>query len=425
MRWPSLQQRVALFVLFAATLLIRTGFGAVLPVLPIYVAEHGASPLIIAGMTNLYLASHALLQGPAGHLSDRFGRRPVLLAGAALYALVSGLYLLRAGPVLFTLLRLLEGVAASAITPVVRAAVTDLVSAPSRGKAFGGLAAVDNAGFLLGPLLGGLAQSVGGLRAPFLAGAVLSLMAVLALLWLPRQSVPAGDGAPAERPDGALAAASVPPSPIRRPPFLRTLPGSDLGRILRSGAFWAAALPGISFAYLSGLYSVIWSLYLQEVGATPWQISLSFTMYSLPVLLLMLPAGSLTDRVGRPKMVLAGGLFAAIVTMGYGFFYTPWPLLILSGLDGVAAAIFTPASQAFIADVTPSNMRGRFLGLVGSAATLATMAAVTVVGALYQRVPTWVLFAVGTLMLGVGTLISVWLMLRRPTDALREALENG
>lgn len=399
-------QRLGLVVLFAATLLIRTGIGAILPVLPVYAKAHGASPFMIALMTNAYLASHVLLQGPAGHLSDRWGRRPVLLAGAALYALVSALFLLDGGPWLFTGLKVLEGVAASAVTPVVRAAVADLVSPEGRGRAFGGLAAVDNAGLFLGPLLGGWVQATSGVQAPFVAGALLSLMATLALLWLPYQ-------APARGPAAAVAATA----------FRWALPSSDLGRFLRSGGFWAAALPGISFAYLTGLYSVIWSLYMEEVGATPWEVSLSFGLYSLPVLLLLLPFGAITDRVGRPQMVLVGGLSAALITLGYGFFPSPVPLMLLGVLDGVATAIFTPASQAFIADVTPWNVRGRFLGLVGSASTLATMAAVTLVGALYQQVPTWQLFALGAISLGVGTLFSVWLMVRRPAEALRAELE--
>ncbi|MFZ5815128.1 MAG: MFS transporter [Bacillota bacterium] len=396
--------RTALILLFAATLLIRTGYGGIMPVLPLYAAEHGLSPMLIALMTNAYLASHAFLQGPMGHLSDRWGRRPMLLGGAALYALVAALFLLDGGPWPFTLLRALEGLAASAVVPVVRAAVVDLVAPEGRGRAFGALFAVETAGLVLGPLVGGWAHTAGGIQAPFLAGAGLSLLATLALLALPRGMRPVAPAEPAAE-----------SGPIRR---------GELQRILRSGAFWAAALPGISMAYLTGLYTVIWSLFMQEVGATPWEINLSWGLYSLPVVLLMVPFGALADRIGRPRMVLTGGLLTALITLAYGFFANPLPLLILCAVDGIATSIFTPASQAFIADVTPVSMRGRFLGLVGSASTVATIGAVTLLGALYGRVPASWIFGIGTLTLGAGTLLSVWLMTRRPTYALRQELED-
>jgi DHA1 family multidrug resistance protein-like MFS transporter len=394
------RNRYALWALFAATAAVRIGFGAVIPVLPIYVHQHGLNTFMIALMTNAYMIAVALFQSYAGHLGDRLGRRPVMLAGTWLYTAAAALFMIDAGPWYYVLLRGLEGMGAAAFGPASRAFLADLVPESERGKAYGQLMSWDMAGILLGPMLGGVAQSIGGLRAPFAFCALLGLVAGVPLLFF--------------APKGRVgAAAAVEGERINIP----------AGRLVRSPAFWAVALPGIGFSYLNGLYSVIWSLYMQAHGATTWEINLNFTLFSVPMVLFMGYFGKLADRVGRPLLIGLGGLGSTITTFLYGVFPSPWALNGLCMLDGVSSSMFSPASQAFMAEVAPPAIRGKFMGLVGTSQTIATIIVVFGIGWLYEHVATIWLFALGALSLAFGCGSAVVIMLRRPAAGLRRELE--
>ncbi|HEY3365516.1 MAG TPA: MFS transporter [Symbiobacteriaceae bacterium] len=399
------RKQTIMWAVFAANLAVRVGFGGILPILPIYAQQHGLSTFMIAVMTNAYLLSNVLFQSPAGHLGDRVGRRPVMLAGTWLYTVAAALFLLDGGPWYYVALRAVEGLGASAFGPTARAYVADLVPREQRGRAFGMFNAFDMAGILIGPMVGGLAEAVGGPRAPFAVCALLGLVAGVPLMLLAR---PAGKAADAE-----LAAAQLPAATV------------GTGRILRSPAFWAVAMPQFGFAYLNALYSVVWSLYMQRVGATPWQISLSFTLFAVPMVALTVPFGALADRVSKPLLVATGGTISALTTLAYGIFPNPNALIGFGVIDGAASAMFSPASQAFMADVTPDRIRGRFTGLVGSVGTAATILFATAIGYMYERTSAMLLFALGALALAFGCGSAVMLMVRFEVTALREALERN
>jgi MFS family permease len=403
----SRSTRYAFWAILAATAAVRIGYGAVIPGMPLYVQEHGMGTSMVALMTNAYMIANALFQGYAGHLGDRFGRRTLMIAGTWLYTVAAALFMIDGGPWFYVILRGLEGLGAAAFGPASRAYVADVVPESDRGKAYGQLMSFDMAGVLLGPVAAGLVSNFGGLRATFALCAILGVVASAMLLFLTRgrQAAPAPNAA-ATATTGDTAAAI--PTP----------------RLLRSPAFWAVALPGIGFAYLTGLYSVVWSLYMQAHGATVWQINLSWTLFALPMVLFMVPFGTLADRVGRPLLIAVGGLAAALVTLGYAVFPAPWALLALCMLDGVASSMFTPASQAYLAEVAPGVIRGKFMGLVGSASTIATIVVVPLVGYLYDHAsPMW-LFSLGSLSLVLGCGSAVIIMLRHPAAELRQRLER-
>jgi MFS transporter, DHA1 family, multidrug resistance protein len=403
--------RYAFWAILAATAAVRIGYGAVIPGMPLYVQEHGMGTGMIALMTNAYMVANALFQSYAGHLGDRFGRRNLMIAGTWLYTIAAALFMLDGGPWFYVVLRALEGLGAAAFGPAARAYVADVVPEGERGKAYGQLMSFDMAGVLLGPMAAGLVQNFGGLRASFALCAILGLLASVPLLLLTRGRQTAATDAAVS---GTTAVRSA----------TAALPAISTPRLLKSPAFWAVALPGIGFAYLNGLYTVVWSLYMQDHGAAVWQINLSWTLFAVPMVLFMVPFGALADRVGRPLLIAVGGLAAALVTLGYAVFPAPWALLGLCMLDGVASSMFTPASQAYLAEVAPGAMRGKFMGLVGSASTIATIAAVFLVGYLYEHAtPLW-LFSLGSLSLLLGCGSAVIIMLRHPAAALRERLEQ-
>lgn len=399
--------RTALWAVFAATCTVRIGFGGILPVLPIYAEQHGMTPWLIAVMTNAYMLSNVLCQSAAGQMGDRWGRRPVLLAGLGLYTLAMALFTLDGAAWYYIALRGIEGLGASAFGPTVRAFVADLVPEGERGRAFARLTSFDMAGFLFGPVFGGVAQGLFGPRAPFALSALLSLLAGLPVLLFAHGYRPSPT-------TGETPAAGQAPLALRLP----------LRRVLVSTAFWVVSLPSIGFGYLVGLYNVVWSLYMQAAGSTPWQISLSYTAWALPAVVLTLLFGSLADRVSRPLLMGIGGGLSTLVTLLYALLPFPLPLIILSGVDGAGGSLFIPASQAYMAEVAPERVRGHFFGLVGALSTAAAIGAGLLVGYLYEHVaPIW-LFGLGATCLSLTVGSAVWLMLRRPPALLRSSLET-
>src|SRR5688572_5192745 len=174
------------------------GFGIVLPILPLYAKRFGASPVTATALVAAFSAAQFVCSPLLGRLSDRIGRRPVLLfslAGTAIASLVTGL----AGsvPLLFVG-RIIDGISGASVS-VAQAAVADVASPEERPHLLGLLGAAFGLGFVAGPAIGALA-ALGDHRLPFLiAAAIAGVNAVVAVFRLPETHRP-GESTPSEGP---------------------------------------------------------------------------------------------------------------------------------------------------------------------------------------------------------------------------------
>lgn len=180
------------------------GFGIVLPILPLYAERYGARPATAGALVASFSLAQLLFAPVWGKVSDRYGRKPVLivsLVGTAIGSLVTGL----AGALWVLFLgRLLDGASGASVS-VAQAAVTDVAAPAERARLLGLLGAAFGLGFVFGPALGGLA-ALGGPHVPFLLAAALAAAnAVVAARRLPetkpasasvRIRVPQGDADP-------------------------------------------------------------------------------------------------------------------------------------------------------------------------------------------------------------------------------------
>jgi MFS transporter, DHA1 family, tetracycline resistance protein len=186
-----------LLVIFLTIFVNLVGFGIIIPLLPFYAETFGASPLVIG----LLFAAFSLCQLVAapllGDLSDRYGRRPVLIFSLA-GTVVSFVMLALAQSILMLFLaRIVDGLSGGNISTA-RAYVADVTEPKDRAKAYGLIGAAFGLGFIMGPALSGLLAGI-SLEAPVWAAAGVTLVAtIMAWLWLPetvhRQS--AGTGMP-------------------------------------------------------------------------------------------------------------------------------------------------------------------------------------------------------------------------------------
>ena len=173
-----------LLVIFLTVFVNLVGFGIIIPLLPFYAETFGASPVVIGLLFAAFSLAQLVAAPVLGALSDRFGRRPILifsLVGTvisfAMLAVAQSLTMLFAA-------RVIDGLSGGNIT-IARAYIADVTEPGERAKAFGFLGAAFGLGFIVGPGLAGLFAHI-SYTAPIWAAAAVTLLATgMAWLWLP------------------------------------------------------------------------------------------------------------------------------------------------------------------------------------------------------------------------------------------------
>ena len=330
LRDPSLR---VLLVLSAFAGLIS---GLVVPFISLIARDRGASYALIGLMASGFLISQAVLQFPAGALSDRIGRAIPIAAGLVVEGLATAAFTFTTTPELFVLLRLAQGVGLALIYPSARALIVDLTPPERRGQAFAAWWGALNGGWLLGPALGGLLAGIIG-KAPLFVIGGLGEVALGALVLATIGRLSAG------RPRPRLVEERVP------------------YRALLAAPLVAAFILAIGFEFPVGIFTGIWSVYLADLGASEFELGVSFTTFSLTNLLFLPLGGRLADRVPRWRRLLVLSLALGVVVIGYAIPSVP-AILLLGALEGAIIALVSPSVDAYLASVSDPRVQGRVQG---------------------------------------------------------------
>lgn len=322
--------------LLSGQLIMFTGVAALFPVAPLYVRRHGGSSLDIALFIAGPLIANTLVQVPAGRLTDRVGRRPMLLGARAVYAMLAFALFADQGPLwLLAVLRTLQGASSGAYVPALRAALVDLSGPERRAERFAQLQAVEMVGLLVGPLLGGLIALWRDAGIFLVAGAA-NLAGLLAMRRVPEtRRATAGD---------------------QRPPRLR---------------WWANRgifVPCLGVAALGtvfSMYDVVWPLYLSARGYSSLVIGVTVSLYALPILLLARAGGRLADRANRSRLMAASFATCAVCASVYPSLRALLPILVVGTVEAVGFVLVEPTLFAVIGDSSPADSRGRAMGIGG------------------------------------------------------------
>lgn len=334
------------------------GAGMVSTVRVLYVHHRGGSLAIISSMAIAFLVSNFVFQYPWGWAADRFGRRRVILIGLFLQAGVSVSYVFVQDPVLFVVLRLVEGAAAASILPAARAAIADLVPDESRGRAYGIFSMFFNIGFLFGPGLGGLLAVVGYSRV-FVVAAILRLVGA-AVVFL-------GVGTAMDRrmPVGA----------------------QDVG------ARWLDLFSlGLLGAYIIAFGDYLWlgfdltlaPLWMRHhLGASLPLIGLAYSTWSLPSAIMAPIGGRLADRHRRWLLILIGGLGQLPMYAVYVSAHSIYPVIAGFVIQATLYSVVTPAVDAHVARASPVLHRGRVQSIYSAVGVAGAFAGATIFVPLY------------------------------------------
>lgn len=184
-----METKKVLPILFLVMFLVMVGFGIIIPVIPFLAEEVGGSPTELG----LLMASYSLMQlvfAPIwGRLSDRIGRKPIMIIGIAGLALSFFISAIADSLLLLFVARIIGGILSSANMPTAMAYVADITTAENRSKGMGIIGAAAGLGFVFGPAIGGIFSKT-SLSLPFIIAGVLSLVTLLLVIFLLKESLP-------------------------------------------------------------------------------------------------------------------------------------------------------------------------------------------------------------------------------------------
>ena len=376
MATQSQKQLPALFLIVFINLV---GFGVVLPVFPFFGNMVQASP----AQTTIAMAAYSLGQfvgAPVwGKLSDRYGRRPILI-GSLLGAILSYIILAHAQDIwVLGASRLFGGLMAGNIAAAF-AYVGDITTAESRPKAMGMIGAAFGLGFIFGPAIGGLIAGNNPDLADFAivgyTSATVTAVAAIAAFFLLPESLTAERRAAAGAEETNLATGDV----LRAKPIIWALMALTL-LVIGSAAMMEATLA--FFAHDAFRWG-------------PSDVGLSFAAVGLISAALQGgAAGPLAKRFGSARLAIAGvaahaaGLALIAIASSAAFMMTGLAVM------AVGLGLFNPAFQTLSSDQTDDRDRGLVMGLTQGASSLGRVIGPAVSGSLYQRIGQQAPFGIG------------------------------
>lgn len=330
-------QKELILVALAGTIVVM-GLGFIIPLFPIYVSEKGASNFQLGLIVSGFTISQFLVQPFFGGLSDRWGRKPFMVGGMVCYGLVALLYIFSDSLSQVFWVRLLHGVGAGMIWPALSAYVVDQTPVERRGETIGLLSGVEMVGFAVGPFLGGILYSLGGMNLPFIGCAVLSLVAA-AILWSFIQ------GKTPERQGIKLSWGERYGFSSLRLPDIRLL-------------CWI----GFTEAFVWGIIITILPVMASRLGVPPGKIGWLFSAYFVVYILLQRPVGKWSDRQGRKKPILLGMSIYTVAVLLLSQGGSLLHLILVLAIAGAGLGIYSPSVRVAIADLSSEKVRGASMG---------------------------------------------------------------
>lgn len=417
MRKPSL------LVVFLTVFIDLIGFGIVLPLLPIYSRNFGASDVVVG----VVMASFSLMQflfAPAwGRLSDRIGRRPVLLVstfGAALSYAVFGYGSTlggHTGLLILLVSRIVAGICGANIT-VAQAYIADITPPDQRSRKMGLIGMAFGLGFIFGPILGGTAAKHLGFSGPgYVAAGLCAANFFLALALLPESRRP-GSSPAGQRPHFSQ--------------WLHVLRRPTIGLLVT--IFFLATFCFTCFETTLGLL-VLDNFHLDSIHDAG-TVTVLFTFCGIVSAFVQGgPIGKLVKKLGEPKLIAVSLLLVAVslipmpfihgdTDLSWGVLVTkaglPWlELLLVLAVLSIGSGLTRPPLFGMLSILTPEHEQGETIGVAQSAGSLARIAGPIFAGTLFHLRPTWPYVACGVIAL--FTAFIAWQRLCRSEGVLLSA----
>ena len=379
----------SLFSIIVVVFIDLLGFSLILPLLPYYAETFQASEFVTGLLVASYAAAQLIGAPVLGRLSDRFGRRPLLLA--SVFGTFVGFLLLGFANTLWMLFaaRVIDGFTGGNLS-IAQAYITDVTDAKDRSKGLGLIGAAFGLGFIIGPVTGGLLSQFGYAVPAFAAAAMSFANLALIYFWLP-ESLTAEKRASAtdKKPAFSLSA------------LLTALQRPFTGSLLVTRFFF-----GLAFA----IFQTIFSLYaLTKFNLTATETGYVLTYVGLlSVITQGFLVGRITAKFREDILIVACVALMAVSLIGWALAPSVFALLVILTPTALSGGILnTLLSSTLTKAVSPQEVGG-ILGLSASVESATRIFAPVIGGALLQQVGTWAPGAFGAIvMVGVFAYVFV------------------
>ena len=360
--------------------LTDTSVKMVYSVMPMFLMSIGASKTTLSLIEGIAESTASLIKALSGFWSDKIGKnKPFMIVGYGLSALIIPLYTFVVSPIQILVLRFIErfgkGIRAAPRDSLIAGSITDGDS----GRSFGLQKAMDNSGAIFGPLAAFALLSFlpGNYRLIFLLAGIPSVLGILVLIFGIREA--------GKNRSELITRFRFKDFPPRYYFFL-----------------------GILFIFtLGNSTDALLMVKANEVGVKVALIPLVYLITSVVSVLLAIPAGTLSDRIGKEKVLIAGFVIYAVVYYGFGVTTSIGIIFALFALYGLYSAATDGIQKAFISDLIDKNKKGTGLGIYNGLLGITLLPASLIAGYLYDKVNSAVPFYFGA----ATALISAILML--------------
>lgn len=361
-------------------MIISLGFGLIMPLFPLYLkflaggtAEVG---LQVGILFSSFVLTRAVFAAPFGNLSDRLGRKKLILIGSILYAILAVLFTIPDSWFGLVFVRAFQGLASAMVWPVSEALVIDSTPASMRGRSMGKLVMGSNLGMVIGPFVGGALYGVAyytlgfsegdSYKFPFYFTSITAIVGAV-LVWR------------------YVTDAKAPKEHKTKMSFRELLSpcGVDSQCLTNLKVLYAnAAMEGFAFAGIGPLMVLFLSFRFPELDVANIPLIVGLAM-GLGVLVAY-PSGRMADRVGRKKMFVIGGYVSFIGTIFIPYGWALAPVILFLTMRSMAFQVASPALRALQADNVPEEIRGRLIGMLESMSNFGAVLGAPIGGILWD-----------------------------------------
>lgn len=346
----ALKKNGILIVLCAQVMIMMLGMGVISPILPQYAQTFGVNITMVGMLITGFGLARIFVDIPAASMTEKFGRRPVLIAGTIIQTLSSLGCALAANYWQLLVFRVVQGVGSAAFTTAAMIALTDISSHKNRGQVMSTYQGSLLLGAGLGPTLGGFIAQYFDLRAPFFALAALSLVGVVwAYLRIPETR-------PAELQRETVS--------FSLNPFAH-LPISQIKLMLGNINFLAISIIsfGVFFMRTGSQNEILPLLAHDRILLDSGQIGVTMTIMSIMNFIVLFACGKLSDRFGRKIIITPGVLLTVVALVMLSQSYSYWFLVVTCIIWGIGTGIAGPIPSAYVADILDRENYSTGMGL--------------------------------------------------------------
>lgn len=378
-------------VVFAADVVL----GILSPTFSLFANSLGASLTLVGILSSTAGLTQFFTSVPLGALSDRQGRKTVLVLGLLGFALAMFSFAIAPNPWFLFPGRVLIGLGTTAVFWIGVAYLGDIITAEERGPAFGVYTTAMGLGFTLGPLLGALVERQSSVRVSYVVGAVIAVAAAGLAAWGLRS---------VQRDRGGVRSVRV------------GFGFDDARHLLRNPSLLAGSIGNLAVqASFSAAVFSFFPILAASLGATPAAISSMFSARAFGSAAARLPTGMLITKVST-WLIISLALVGTLAAMtGMALSTALGVLAVLLVVEGIAYGVYLTAGQAFVAEHSSPTTRGSSIGVYTTAGSAGSTLGPIALGVLADLFGLTVVFWVTAVIVLIALISIVVLYTRRGT----------